>query len=356
MSSLDLSSIRTIVVTGGAGFVGSHVVDDLLRTCPQAQIRVVDAFTSTGLMSNLDAAFLTGRVMLRQGDVGNLDLMTEVMRDADLVVHAAGESSLERSYTAPERFSLSNAIGTQVVVEAMARTRVPLMIHMSSVEVYGSGAVTALSEQAALRPDNPRGGSKAAAEMLIAGLCQSYGLDIRVLRPVNIVGTRQNVDRLVPRFVEFALVGKPLTIHGDGMQRRGFVTVSDFCAALRTVVSRGMRNAVYNVASGEDHAVLDVAQMVLDHLPGSGSEIVFSGGRAQNVSHPEIDASALEALGWKATGRLASALPAIASWHRGRMPAAARQAVAAVPELAPRSVRAVVQPAGSGLFRSLERH
>ncbi|WP_411033194.1 dTDP-glucose 4,6-dehydratase [Shinella sp. BYT-45] len=356
MASLDLDRIRTIVVTGGAGFVGSHIVDDLLAHCPNARIRVLDAFTYAADMSHLDAAFRTGRVTIQEGDVGNLDLVTEVLKDADLVVHAAGESHVERAFAVPERFTVANALGTQVLVEAMGRRRVPLMIHISSAEVYGAGTGQPIGERAPLLPDNPYGASKAAAEMLIAGLARSFDLDIRVLRPVNIVGTRQNTEKLLPRFLEMATVGRALPVHGDGTQTRAFVTMADFCAALRAVVTRGAENAAYNVAGDEVHDILSVARMVLDAVQDPVAGVTLTGGRPGNASRSPLDTAALKALGWQAAGTLRRALPALAAWYGARVPGGARQRVRQVPDLAPQRVQAVTQAAGSGLFRSLERH
>ena len=356
MASLDLDRIRTIVVTGGAGFVGSHIVDDLLAHCPDARIRVLDAFTYAADMSHLDAAFRTGRVTIQEGDVGNLDLVTEMLKDADLVVHAAGESHIERAFAVPERFTVANALGTQVLVEAMGRRRVPLMIHVSSAEVYGTGNGRPAGELAPLLPDNPYGASKAAAEMLIAGLVRSFDLDIRVLRPVNIVGTRQNAEKLLPRFLEMAAVGQPLPVHGDGTQVRAFVTIADFCSALRTVVTRGAQNATYNVAGEDVLDVLSVARMVLEAVQDPVSGVIFTSGRPDNADRSPLDTAALQALGWRATGTLRGVLPALAAWYGARLPNSARRRLPQVPELAPQRVQAVTQAAGSGLFRSLERH
>ena len=356
MASLDLDRIRTIVVTGGAGFVGSHIVDDLLAHCPDARIRVLDAFTYAADMSHLDAAFRTGRVTIQEGDVGNLDLVTEMLKDADLVVHAAGESHIERAFAVPERFTVANALGTQVLVEAMGRRRVPLMIHVSSAEVYGTGNGQPAGELAPLLPDNPYGASKAAAEMLIAGLVRSFDLDIRVLRPVNIVGTRQNAEKLLPRFLEMAAVGQPLPVHGDGTQVRAFVTMADFCSALRTVVTRGAQNATYNVAGEDVLDVLSVARLVLEAVQDPVSGVIFTSGRPDNADRSPLDTAALQALGWRATGTLRGVLPALAAWYGARLPNSARRRLPQVPELAPQRVQAVTQAAGSGLFRSLERH
>ena len=356
MSSLDLDRIRAIVVTGGAGFVGSHIVDDLLVHCPNARIRVLDAFTYAADMSNLDAAFRTGRVTIQEGDVGNLDLVTEMLKDAELVVHAAGESHVERAFAVPERFTVVNALGTQVLVEAMGRRRVPLMIHVSSAEVYGAGDGQPIGERTPLLPDNPYGASKAAAEMLIAGLVRPFDLDIRVLRPANIVGTRQNTEKLLPRFLEMAAVGQPLPVHGDGLQRRAFVTVADFCAALRTVVTQGAENATYNVAGEDMHDVLSVGRMVLEAVQNPASGIGFAAGRPDNAGRSPLDTGALQALGWRATETLRRALPGLAAWYGARVPASARRRLPQVPELAPQRMQVVTQPAGSGLFRSLERH
>lgn len=356
MASLDLDRIRTIVVTGGAGFIGSHIVDDLLARCPKARIRVLDAFTYAADMSHLDAAFRTGRVTLQEGDVGNLDLVTEMLKDVDLVVHAAGESHVERAFSVPERFTLANALGTQVLVEAMGRRRVPLMIHVSSAEVYGAGRGQPVGELAPLLPDNPLGASKAAAEMLIAGLRQAFDLDIRVLRPVNIVGTRQNTEKLLPRFLELATVGRPLPVHGDGLQTRAFVTMADFCSALRTVVTNGAANATYNVAGDDQFDILSVARLVLDAVQDPVSGVSFIAGRPENVNRPTLDTRALKALGWQAKGTLRRELPVLAAWYGARIPAGLRRQVRNVPGLAPQRVQVVTQAAGSGLFRSLERH
>ncbi|MBD9371250.1 GDP-mannose 4,6-dehydratase [Rhizobium sp. ARZ01] len=355
MASLDLASIRTIVVTGGAGFIGSHVVDDLLDACPAAQIRVIDAFTYAANMANLDSAMRTGRVTLRQGDIGNLELVTDALRGADLVVNAAGESHVDRSFLSPERFSVSNAIGTQVLAEAMARRRVPQMIHVSTAEVYGPSS-TPLAETAPMQPDNPLGASKAAAEMLLSGLRVVYDLDIRVLRPVNIVGTRQNTEKLLPRFLELAAVGKPLSVHGDGNQRRSFLAISDFCAGLRTVISRGERNGVYNISGPETYSVLEVARMVLDAVPDPVAGVAFNNGRPGNQDRPQVSTRALAALGWQAEASLRSEVKLLAGWYRSRLSPLSRTVFRNVPDLAPGKSAVTTQPAGSGLFRSLERH
>jgi dTDP-glucose 4,6-dehydratase len=356
MASLELDQIRTIVVTGGAGFLGSHIVDDLLAACPDARIRIIDSFTYAADISNLDAAFRTGRVTLQEGDVGNLDLVTEILKDADLVVHAAGESHVDRAFSVPERFTLANALGTQVLVEAMGRRKVPLMIHIGSAEVYGAGNGQPVGELAPMLPDNPHGASKAAAEMLIAGLRRSYDLDIRVLRPVNVIGIRQNTEKLLPRFLELAAVGRALPVHGDGLQRRPFITVGDFCSALRTVITHGAVNASYNVSGTEMHDVLGVARLVLDAINDPVAGVTFVNGRPVNPSRPPLDTSALEALGWQARGTLREELPALAAWYAARIPGGARRQIKGVPDLVPRKVHAVTQPAGSSLFRSLQRH
>lgn len=358
MASLELDRINTIVVTGGAGFVGSHIVDDLLLHCPHARVRVLDSFTYAANFDNLDAALRTGRVTLHEGDVGNLDLATEVVEGADLVVHAAGESHVERSFSVPERFTVANALGTQALIEAAARRRVPLTVHIGTAEVYGAGAGAdaPLGEDAPFGPDNPHAASKAAAEMLIFGLRRVFDLDIRVLRPVNVFGPRQNAEKLLPRFLEFSAIGRPLTVHGDGTQRRAFVAVSDLCAALRAVVTRGAANTAYNVAGPDLHEVLAVARMVIDAVPQTATAVGFAAGRPYHTSRPPLDTRALEALGWRAERSLGADLPALAAWYGARVPPGQRRQLREVPTLAPRRLHAVNQPAGSGLFRSLETH
>jgi dTDP-D-glucose 4,6-dehydratase len=170
------------------------------------------------------------------------------------------------------------------------------------------------------------------------------------------VGTRQNTEKLLPLFLELAAVGRPLPVHGDGTQTRDFVTIADFCAAMRTVITRGAENATYNVAGNDVHDVLAIARMVLDAVQDPISGVSFTGGRPGNASRPPLDTTALRALGWQAKGSLARELPMLAAWYGARVPGGARRRLAQVPNLAPQRVQAVTQTAGSGLFRSLERH
>lgn len=207
-----------------------------------------------------------------------------------------------------------------------------------------------------MQPDNPLGASKAAAEMLLSGLREAYNLDVRILRPVNIVGTRQNAEKLLPRFLELAAVGKPLPIHGDGRQRHSFLAISDFCAGLRAVIGRGARNAAYNIAGPETYSVLDIARMVLDAIPDPVAGVAFTAGRPVNRSRAPVSTAAIAALGWRAEASLHGELKSLSGWYHSRLSPLSRTVFRNVAGLAPAPATVTAQPVGSSLFRSLERH
>ncbi len=313
---------KKILLTGGAGFIGSHAVDYLLDIYPEVEIRILDKFTYAADRSYLACAMNSGRASIIDGDICQSQTVKSAAAGVDLIVHFAAESHVDHSFSLPNRFTKTNVIGTQLLLEAMREMNVPRFIHISTDEVYGDEAIVECDESAGFKPSNPYAASKAAAEMIIRGYRRSYDLNIDILRPNNIIGTRQYPEKLIPRFIALASLGRPLTIHGTGHQTRSFLAVSDFCRALHTVIESGEPSGTYNVSSPDEHSVLEIAKQIKTLLPdrtnSGGIDLIYEKGRQVNDECYHISSSKLAALGWQAHQTLQDLLPEIIDWYLAR--------------------------------------
>lgn len=305
-----------IVVTGGAGFMGSHLVDLLLASHPEARIVVLDKMTYAATEQNLVAARETGRCDLEVGDIADFDTCREAVRGAALVFHGAAESHVEMSYGNPLLFTRTNAYGTHCLLEACRAERTPRLIHISTDEVYGPAESGAFEETAAFNPTNPYSASKAAAEVMAAAYRSSYGMDIRVVRGNNLYGTRQYPEKIIPRFITLLLQGQKLTIHGDGRHRRRYLDVEDFCRGVMAVAESGAPGGIYNIGTDDEHTNLEIARLVCNALGKDlGSSTVHTEDRPFNDRRYAIDTTRIEALGWRTEARLSQSLDRLVRWY-----------------------------------------
>ncbi|MBY8917343.1 GDP-mannose 4,6-dehydratase [Nitratireductor sp. L1-7-SE] len=249
-----------ILVTGGAGFIGSHLVDALLSWFPTARVTVVDAFTYAANAENLVNARRSGRLRLVRASVEDRALLRDLITPEMLVLHLAAESHVPRSFADPDLFDRVNRHGTRVLLEAARSVGVPRVIHFSTDEVYGS-RLSPADETSPFAPTSPYARSKADAEGEIRN-ARNAGLDVTVLRPSNVIGPRQHKEKLIPRFIELAQSGRAFQLEGDGDQRRTFLAISDLVQAVRLIVQKGAPNATYNVAGAETFSVREVARII----------------------------------------------------------------------------------------------
>lgn len=252
-----------IVVTGGAGFIGSHLVDRLLRTYQSARITVYDAFTYAGNLENLAAARQTNRLKIVNNCVLDKASLAVACKGADAVFHLAAESHVPRSFADPELFDRVNRVGSLNVASIAATEGVKRLVHVSTDEVYGPSD-SPLTECAELRPTTPYAISKAKAEDAVMGV---VGLDLRIARPVNAIGPRQHIEKLIPKFVDLALTGLPFTIEGSGTQRRNFISVDDLARALISIMNaRPGCDMVFNVPGPDVVSIMEAARHIADAL------------------------------------------------------------------------------------------
>lgn len=312
--------MHKIVVTGGAGFIGSHVAERMVQEFPQAEFVILDKMTYAADFNNIDHLLLRGKRRLVVGDIADFELALRVTENADCVLHLAAESHVDNSFGNSLRFTHSNTLGTHSLLEACRINSVPKIIHVSTDEVYGEIAEGIHNETDGLNPTNPYSASKAAADMLVNSYIHCFEMPIISVRANNIYGTRQYPEKIIPRFTMQALTGHKFTLHGNGQNRRRFLAAEDFADALVILLARGAEGAIYNIGSEHEFTNLEIARMIAGHF-GLRAEtlITFVEDRPFNDCRYAIDSSKLHALGWEPKRPLIEHLGKVVQWYRDNM-------------------------------------
>lgn len=293
-----MTGMRRYVVTGGAGFIGSHVVDALLDR-PETEVTVFDALTYAGTHANLEQHAGDPRLRLVRGDVAEPAALGVEVERADHVLHLAAESDIGRSLHGSRVFLHTNVLGTWAVLEACRTTRTPALV-VSTDGVYGSGAEeTLFHEEDALRPTNPYAASKAGADMLAAAYHATYGIDVTVVRGTNAYGPRQHPEKGFPTFTLAALDRRPLPVFGDGHHRREWLFVTDWADACLAVMDAGRPGDVVNIGGGTEVSNLDLAARIC-RLAGAPTSLIRSApDRPAHDLRYGMAWERLRALGWR---------------------------------------------------------
>lgn len=314
---------RTLLVTGGAGFIGSRFVAHHLRAAPADRIIVLDALTYAGSLENLAGVVdATERVQFVHGSVRSSQIVESVLGACDVVVHLAAETHVPRSISDSSVFFETDVLGTQTLAAlAVARAgRLERFVHVSSSEVYGTALRDSMDERHPLEPYTPYAAAKCAADRLIHAFVQTYALPAVIVRPFNNYGPGQHLEKLLPRFITSALRGDPLTVHGDGRAARDWIFVDDTCAAIESILDApldAVRGEVFNVGTGIATDVLTLAHEVLRLVGASPRLIEHTPDRPGQLQIHRADPTKLrERLGFGATTRLVEGLAATVEWYR----------------------------------------
>jgi len=303
-----------ILVTGGAGFIGSHLVDLLLER-PGAEVVVLDKLTYAGTGLNVAHHEPNPRFRFVLGDVADPDAVAPLVGEADRVIHAAAESFVDRSIEDSRAFVLSNVLGTQVVLEACRELETP-MLFVSTDEVYGSNEGDPFAEDDPMHPRNPYAASKAGADLLCRSYVVTYGMPITTVRGTNTFGPRQHPEKAIPTFAIAALQGRPIPVYGDGSNRREWLYVRDFVRAIEAVMDNGEPGTVYNIGGGTELTNLDLAKRVSAFLGADGSLISFVEDRPGHDLAYGVRWDRLEALGWRPATPFTDGLVTTLNWYR----------------------------------------
>lgn len=309
--------MRKILLTGGAGFIGSHICDHICAAFPDSEVIVLDKMTYAADFRYIMDLVGSNRIQLVVGDICDYKLCRKLVEGCDLVVHAAAESHVDRSFHSSILFTQTNALGTHTVMEACRDARVPRIIHVSTDEVYGEILSGDCDEGRSLNPTNPYSASKAAAEMIVNGYIHSFRLPVVIVRANNIFGTRQYPEKLIPRAIMSLLAGEKIPLHGDGSNVRHYLSAHDFAEALILLAHKGVIHEIYNVGAFEEYANRDVVRMICSEFNADyEANVALVSDRPFNDRRYSISWDKISLLGWRPRRLLAKELPGIVEWYR----------------------------------------
>ncbi|MBI3620927.1 MAG: dTDP-glucose 4,6-dehydratase [Nitrospirae bacterium] len=309
-----------LLVTGGAGFIGSHFVRYLLDRYPDYRIINLDKLTYAGNRENLRDVARHPRHRFIKGDICNRPLVARLSRQVDAIVNFAADTHVDRSITRPASFLQTDVIGAGVLLDAARRCGHGRYLQISTDEVYGSIEQGYADEAAPLRPGNPYSASKAGADLLVLAYGRTYGLPVLISRCSNNYGPYQYPEKLIPLCITNGLEGLPLPLYGDGQYRRDWIHVSDHCRAVDLVLHHGIPGSVYNVGGGHELPNVDVVHRIAAALNLPASAIQFVADRPGHDRRYAVKDEKLRALGYRPVTSFDEGLAETIRWyqaHRG---------------------------------------
>ncbi|ALL79477.1 dTDP-glucose 4,6-dehydratase (plasmid) [Pseudonocardia sp. EC080610-09] len=305
-----------VLVTGGAGFIGSHYIRSLLLQDSPLQVRVLDALTYAGNQANLDPVASDPRLEFVLGDIRHRDTVRKAMADVDVVVHFAAESHVDRSIAAGDDFVTTNVGGTFTLMQVALEKDVERFVHVSTDEVYGSIDTGTSVETDSLNPNSPYSASKASSDMLARAFHRTYGLPVCITRCSNNYGPYQHPEKVIPRFVTALLEGDYIPLYGDGGNMRDWLHVDDHCAALRLVVEGGCSGEIYNIGGGTSLSNIELTRRLLDVVGMDWSRVRRVPDRPGHDRRYAIDDSKIRTeLGYLPRTSLEDGLAATVRWY-----------------------------------------
>jgi len=299
---------KTILVTGGAGFIGSNFVRFIYNNYPDYKIIVLDALTYAGSVENLPVninEIQDDRLVFWYGNVKNGELVDTLMSNSDIVVHFAAETHVTRSIYDNFIFFETDVIGTQTVANAALkyRDRIERFIHISTSEVYGTAMNPLMNEEHPLNPMSPYASAKTGADRLVYSYWATYDLPVTIIRPFNNFGPYQHREKAIPRFITSCILNEPIRIHGDGSAARDYVFVHDVCRAIVKVLEAKPEVVVgqaFNVASATDRSIDSIAKDILKIMGKPESLLTYVGDRPGQVFRHTGDIAKIQkTLNWK---------------------------------------------------------
>jgi dTDP-glucose 4,6-dehydratase len=310
-----------ILVTGGAGFIGSNYVRRLLTGAypafAAAEVRVLDKLTYAGNPHNLDPVAHKANLSLTVGDICDRRMVDTLMRGVDLVVHFAAESHVDRSIAGSGEFVRTNVLGTHTLLDAALRAGVDRFVHVSTDEVYGSIAEGHWDEAAPLAPNSPYSASKASSDLLALAFHRTHGLDVRVTRCSNNYGPYQFPEKLVPLFLTRLLNDQKVPLYGDGRHRRDWLHVDDHCAGLQLVAEAGAPGAVYNIGGGTELSNRRLTELLLAAVGAEWSMVEHVPDRKGHDLRYSVDIRRISTeLGYRPTVAFPQGLADTIRWYR----------------------------------------
>jgi dTDP-glucose 4,6-dehydratase len=311
--------MKTLLVTGGAGFIGSNFILYYLRETHDVRVVNFDSLTYAGNLENLVSVEKDPRYVFVKGDIADAEAVDKALAEyeVDRVVNFAAESHVDRSILDPSIFIRTNVLGTQTLLDGARKAKVSRFLQVSTDEVYGSlGETGAFTEQTPLAPNSPYSASKAGADMLVRAAFHTFDFPTLITRCSNNYGPYQFPEKLIPLMISNAMEGKKLPIYGDGLNVRDWLFVEDHCSAIRAVLERGEPGEVYNIGGNQEKTNLEVVETLLAKVGKDTSLLEFVKDRPGHDRRYAIDASYIkDKLGWEPAFTFEQALSDTVDWY-----------------------------------------
>ena len=303
-----------LLITGGAGFIGSNFVHYMLSKHSEAEIVVLDKLTYAGNMSSLKDALAD--IEFVKGDICDEAIVKQLLKDCDCVINFAAETHVDRSITSSAAFVQTDVLGTHVLLAAAKDYSIERFVQISTDEVYGSIDRGSFKETDLLHPSSPYAASKAGADLLASSYFTTYGFPCVITRSSNNYGPYQHPEKLIPRFVTSAMRNQELTVYGQGDNVRDWIHVSDNCAAIDCVRQRGKTGETYNIGAGNEKSNLDITKAILRLTRKPSTLIAFTANRLGHDQRYSLDCSKIKSLGWQQKISFEDGLTQVVRWYQ----------------------------------------
>ncbi len=308
--------MRRILVTGGAGFIGSNFIRYMLQKYKDIEIINLDKLTYAGNLENLKDIESDSRYRFVKGDICEGPLVDNLVRESDIVINFAAESHVDRSIGKPDDFIQTDIFGTFQLLEASRKHGVDRFIQISTDEVYGSIDKGLFEETDPLMPSSPYSASKAGADRLVYSYYITYNLPILITRASNNYGPYQYPEKLISLFVTNAIEDKPLPIYGDGLNVRDWLYVTDHCSAIDFVLNHGRTGEVYNVGGGNEKTNLEITELILNALEKPETLKTFVKDREGHDRRYALSIQKIRELGWQPEYIFEDAIIETITWYK----------------------------------------
>jgi len=307
--------MHTLIVTGGAGFIGSNFARYILNKYPTYHVRVLDSLTYAGNLDNIADLAGDSRFSFTEGDIRDRSVVNDLARGADAIVNFAAESHVDRSILNPGDFIQTDVAGVFVLLEAARSAGHERFLHISTDEVYGSIAEGSFKEGDPLEPNSPYSASKAGGELLVRAFNVTYGLNTIVTRGSNTFGPYQYPEKVLPLFVTTLMEGGTVPVYGNGQQVRDWLYVTDHCMGVDIALHHGTPGGIYNVGGGNERTNLEVTSLLLARLGKDESSIRYVTDRPGHDRRYSLDCTKLRALGFQQTVDFEARLNETIDWY-----------------------------------------
>jgi dTDP-glucose 4,6-dehydratase len=305
-----------LLVTGGAGFIGSNFVRHVLANYPDDQIVVLDKLTYAGRTENLADHEDNPNYSFIHGAIEDREVVAQAVEGVDAIVNFAAESHVDRSIEEPDAFITTDVFGTQVLLEAAREHKIERYLQISTDEVYGSIDEGSFTEKSPIDPSSPYSASKAGGDMLVQAYHRTYGLPALITRASNNYGPYHYPEKLIPLCVLNAFAGIKLPVYGDGMQVRNWLYVEDHCSGIYAALTKGKEGEVYNIGGPDECPNIEVVKRIVELTGNDESLIEYVKDRPGHDVRYSLSSAKIRELGWEPKTHFAEGLEQTVQWYR----------------------------------------